>query len=338
MDMTTDSQPAFRRDAIDTPQSLDTPPPAGGGGVVDVSVLVVGYRSKDLLDGCLGSLYAHTSGVTMEVLFLDCSDDGSAELIADRFPQVTVVPNTENLGFGRGNNVLARHATGRYILLLNPDTELNDNAVGRLVAFADARPDGGAWGGMTVLPTGKIDPGCQQPPPGLGPTFQRLIGRTKHSLPKVSLETTEPCEVASLSGAFMMLRRDLWEELGGFDETFFMYSEETDLCYRVKKAGGKVLMTPDAKVVHLVGSGSADSPGRMLAMTRGTSHFNRKHFGWLYCVISNVMFWLISFIRYVAGWIGIPLTGRERAARLRRRHGVIVWTPWRWSRGWSDRR
>lgn len=302
---------------------------------IDVSVLIVGYGSKDLMDGCLRGLFAHTAGVAMEVLFLDCSNDGSVELIAERFPRVRLIPNTENLGFGRGNNVLAREARGEYVLLLNPDTLVEDNAVGRLVGFARSRPDGGVWGGLTVLPTGEIDPGCRQPAPGLRSTFLRLVGRAERANAPVALDSDAPVEVASPSGAFMMLRRETWEELGGFDESFFMYCEETDLCHRVRQAGRKVLLDPGARVVHLVGGGAAESPKRMMALTRGAAHFNRKHFGPLSCAADHTMRWLISFSRYAAGWLASPVIGAERGRKLRRRHADIVLHPGRWWRGWS---
>ncbi|MEM1109246.1 MAG: glycosyltransferase family 2 protein [Planctomycetota bacterium] len=301
---------------------------------VDVSVLIVGYGSKDLMDDCLRGLYEHTAGVEMEVLFLDCSDDGSVELIAERFPQVRLIPNTENLGFGRGNNVLAREARGEFVLLLNPDTLVEDNAVGRLVEFALSRPDGGVWGGLTVLPTGEIDPGCRQPAPGLRSTLLRLVGRAERANAPVTLESTEPIEVASPSGAFMMLRRETWDQLGGFDESFFMYCEETDLCYRVKQAGHKVLLDPKSRIVHLVGSGAAESPKRMLALTKGATHFNRKHFGRLFCAADHTLRWMISFTRYAAGWLALPVIGAERGRKLRQRHADIVFHPGSWSRGW----
>jgi N-acetylglucosaminyl-diphospho-decaprenol L-rhamnosyltransferase len=168
---------------------------------VDVSVLIVGYRSKDLLRGCLKGLFEHTADVAMEVLYVDCSGDGSVEMVRDAFPEVRVIDNQDNLGFARGNNLLARHAHGRFLLLLNPNTLIHDNAVGELVAFARSSPDGGAWGGVTMLADGRIDRGSQQSGPNLRYALFRLLGiktPTRGTLPD---DATEPVDVDVLCGA-----------------------------------------------------------------------------------------------------------------------------------------
>ncbi len=300
-----------------------------------VSVLIVGYKSKDLLADCLDGLLKHTAGVEMEVLYTDCSNDGSMAMVRDRYPAVRVIDNTENLGFGGGNNFLARHARGDYLLLLNPDTLVRDNAVGELVACAGDYPEGGAWGGITELPEGRIDPGCQQTGPGLRYSLAHLLGLGRIIAGGVRPDANQPAPVATLSGAFMMIRRDLWEQLGGFDETFFMYCEEMDLCYRIHQAGYRIIMTPRARIVHLVGSGSGQSAARMIALTKGAIHFNRKHYGKLYNATDITLRWLYSASRYTLGLIGQPLVGAKRAAELRARHRPIITRPGQWNKGWS---
>lgn len=303
---------------------------------VEISVLIVGYRSADLLRDCLSGLFAHTSGVAMEVLYVDCSNDGSVEMVRTEYPSVRVVDNRENLGFGRGNNLLARHARGEFLLLLNADTLIRDNAVGALLACARAHPECGAWGGVTVLPDGRIEPGSQQTGPGLRYDLLRLFGLSRLVRGGLPAGATEAGEVDVLCGAFMMVPRTVWEQLGGFDETFFLYCEEVDFCYRLQRAGYRILMTPRSRIVHLVGSGEAQSPGRMVALTRGAIHLERKHFGRLHNWGGIGLRWLYSLVRYLGGVLGPPLLGRERAARLRERHRDIVLRPWIWSRGWQD--
>jgi len=303
---------------------------------MDVSVLIVGYKSRDLLADCLRGLYEHTRGVAMEVLYVDCSDDGSCGLVRERFPQTRVIDNDENLGFGRGNNFLARHAQGRYLLLLNPDTLIEDNAVGKLVRFADATADAGAWGGMTMLPDGRVDPGSQQKRPGIRHSLFRLLGLNRLNRGGLTADASGPADVEVLCGAFMMVRRDVWERLGGFDESFFLYCEEVDLCYRLHLAGYRILMTPDSKIVHLVGSGDSKSGARMVALTKGSVHFERKHFGPAHNVIDLALRWLYSATRYVGGVLARPMIGAERSARLRDRNRPIVFGPGEWMRGWAD--
>lgn len=301
-----------------------------------VSVLIVGYRCRDFLADCLEGLLRNTSGVACEVLYVDCSGDGSVPMVREKFPAVRVVDNEENLGFGQGNNFLARHAKGKYVLLLNPDTLIRDNAVGELVAFAEANPQGGAWGGITRLEDGRMDPSCQQAAPGLRALLGSLLGIRRWGTGGVREGDQSGSEVPTLTGAFMLVRRSLWEWLGGFDETFFMYSEEVDLCYRIRRAGYRVLMTPDAEIVHLVGGGSRLSQERLLAMTRGAVHFNRKHFGPVRVWLDIVLRWLHSLSRWLLGVLGRPLVGQERAAALRRRHRPIVTSPGQWVKGWPS--
>lgn len=302
-----------------------------------ISVLIVGYNSKDLVMDCLEGLFKHTCGLNYEVLYVDCSNDGSVQAVRDRFPSVRVIDNDQNLGFGRGNNFLARHAKGDFLLLLNPDTLVQNNALGALYDFAQRTPDAGAWGGVSRLPNGKIDPGCQQLAPGLGSLVLLLLGLGKLALPRVESDDGMGIDVPSLSGAFMMMPRELWEQLDGFDESFFMYCEETDLCYRVRASGRRVLITPKASIVHLVGSGSAQSAKRMLALTRGGMHLSRKHFGALHVFAEAVIRWLYSFSRYVFGLVGQPVVGNARAKELRDRHLPIIAKPGAWLGGWTNK-
>jgi len=301
-----------------------------------VSILIVGYNTKELVADCLRTVYQHTQGVDFEVVFVDCSNDGSAEMLASDFSQVRVIDNTENLGFGRGNNFVARHARGTYLLLLNPDTLLRDNAIGELVALADAQPEAGAWGGVTELADGSIDPGSQQTGPGLRYAFFRMLGLRKLGTGGLPADATQPGDVGSLSGAFMMVRRDVWEQLGGFDESFFMYCEETDLCQSIRSAGYRVLMTPNARITHLVGGGAAENPKRMIAMCKGAMHLNRKHFGALHTLCEGMLRWTHSFTRYAAGVVLTPLKP-DKATRLRARHQPIVFHPRQWWGGWAAR-
>ena len=164
----------------------------------------------------------------------------------------------------------------------------------------------------------------------------KLVGFSSATIPDVEADDGSGIEVSSLTGAFMMLPRDLWKKLGGFDESFFMYCEETDLCLRVKQAGRRVLITTQSSIVHLVGSGSAQSAKRMLALTRGGMHLSRKHHGTMHVLTEAALRWLYSVSRYVLGVVGVPLIGGQRAAQLRSRHAPIVCKPGQWFFGWNQ--
>ena len=178
-----------------------------------VSVLIVGYRNLRHLDACIGGAIRAMDGLDGEILFIDCSNDGSAEFVRERFPSVRVLPHAGNLGFGRGNNHLAREARGDYVLLLNPDTVPRSDEIARLVRFADAHPAAGACGGRCVFPSGEHDLGSHQPMldvPGMVLTALGLARLRRGALP---LDASAPQRVEVISGAFMLVRRALWERL-----------------------------------------------------------------------------------------------------------------------------
>lgn len=304
----------------------------------EVSVIIVGYRSKALIVDCLQSIYAHTSDLSVEVIVIDNSDDGTVEAVRERFPQVQVIDNRRNLGFGPGNNLAAAHAGGRYLLFLNPDTLLLDDAIGKLTVFAKAHPEAGVWGGVCVLPDGKVDPGSCQVVPTVGEMALALVGLSSLRRKPIRRDEGFAGQVPVVSGAFMMVDAVLWREMGGFDESFKLYSEEVDLCRRVREKGRRVLMTGAARVRHLVGHGSVYSPSRTMAKTRGCMHYIRKHRRWPGQVTAAaVLIWIHALSRYVAGVALFPVLGQQRANTLRAAFGPIVLRPCAWWSGWSGR-
>jgi GT2 family glycosyltransferase len=306
--------------------------------MVDVSVLIVCYKSKDLIEACLEGVFANTSGVAFEVLLLDCSNDGTVPFVAERFPNVRIVPNDENLGFARGNNVLAGHARGRYLLLLNPDTIVRTNAIGELYATALRLPEAGAIGGRARRADGSRDPGCRQTVPSLPRLAFAAVGGAKLLNGAIPEDATEPGEAEALSGAFMMVRADVWNELRGFDDSYFMYAEELDLCYRMRRAGYPLLMTPAAEIVHLVGGGNATNPFRMLNIAKARMHFFRKHWPRSRALLGGLLLWAHGAIRYAGGTAAGALVGWERGRRLQLAYAPVVLTPSTWWQGFSDGR
>lgn len=244
-----------------------------------VSVLIVGYRNLRHLDACIGGALRALDGVDGEILFIDCSNDGSSEFVRERFPAVRVLPYAGNLGFGRGNNHLAREARGEYLLLLNPDTVPKSDEIARIVRFADAHPRAGACGGRCVFPSGAPDLGSHQPMLTVGGMLLASLGLASLRRGALPLDARAPQRVEVISGAFMLVRRALWEQLGGFDELFFMYTEEVDLCRRIADAGFELWADPSIVMIHDAGSGDPDNPKKRLQLLRGNATYFRKHCG-----------------------------------------------------------
>ena len=220
---------------------------------------MVNWNTRDMTLACLASVYRETVRTAFEIVLVDNgSRDGSAEAIARDFPQVRLIAEGANHGFARGNNIAAAAARGRRLLLLNTDTLVLDGAVDRLTDFADGAPDARIWGGRTVFADGSANPtscwnritawssfciatGLTMAAPGSRIFDPEGVARRLRDRPR---------RVDVVSGCFFLIDADLWRDLGGFDERFFMYGEEADLCARAAASGVRPLATPDAAIVH----------------------------------------------------------------------------------------
>lgn len=309
---------------------------AGTGEVPapEVSILIVGYHSERHIVDCIGSLERWVTGCRYEIVLID-NGGGSTEAVVRRlFPQVVIVPGEGNIGFGAGCNRAAAHARADKLLFLNPDTKLTDDAVSALLAFSIERPGAGAWGGRTASDTGVFDGGNLI----LLPSFSRLLaatlGLSRFFGPRIAFnEETVPREAEVLCGGFFMMERGIWDQLGGFDESFFLYSEEVDLFFRLRAAGFAAWVTPAARIVHDVGSGGAQSPSRIRYRTAGQMHFIRKYWSAPGVVASGAVIWLGAAMRYAAGLaLG---RGRGRFRALRDAYGPLVRDPGLWFFGYT---
>lgn len=259
--------------------------PARPGGQPDVSVLMVGYRTRAELATSLGSLYASTPDVDLEVVLVDnASGDGTAEWVAAAHPEVRLLALEENIGFGRAVNLAAEVAEGRYLLLLNPDTEVRPGAVAALLSFARANPRAGLVGGRTLTEDGRTEPSSCWGRPTMWSTFCFATGLSTafsgsprwnpESLPGWGRDDAR--EVGVITGCVLMASVDAWRALGGFDPRFFMYGEDTDLSLRAWAAGYRPMITPEAEVVHTIGASSAPTNRRVMIM-RGKVTLAEKH-------------------------------------------------------------
>jgi GT2 family glycosyltransferase len=243
-----------------------------------VSVVVVTLNALPLLERCLDSVRGY------ETIVVDHgSTDGTVDLVRERFPEARVIEQ-ENLGFGAGNNTGMRAASGDYFLLLNADAWVLDDAVEKLVAFAEQHPEAAVVGPKLRNPDGTLQRSVRGfPSPWRIATeylfLRKLAPRSRllNSFYGAGFDHESVRAAEFLGGACLLVRRDAYEAVGGFDEDFFLMSEEVDWCYRFRQAGWKVLFYPGADVVHVVTS-SAD-PAKFRHLVRGHLRFLLKHRG-----------------------------------------------------------
>jgi N-acetylglucosaminyl-diphospho-decaprenol L-rhamnosyltransferase len=252
--------------------------------VSKTSVVVVTYNAGGHVERCLESVV----GGPHDVIVVDnASTDGTKELVRERFPSVRLIELPENIGFGAANNAGMEAADGDYYLLLNSDAQPVGDGIDRLVAFAEATPGVGVAGPRLLSPDGRVQKSVR----GF-PTLWRLAteyfflrklapgSRLLNDFYGAGFNYRVRREAEFLMGAVLLLRREAVEEVGGFDPSFFMFSEEVDLCYRLRAAGWAVEFTPEAEFVHLGGASTVPAWDRMFReQLRGHLRFFAKHHG-----------------------------------------------------------
>ncbi len=255
---------------------------AGAEGAPDLSVAVVSYNTRDLLRACLASLHARQAEgeAHLEVIVADNgSSDGSVEMVRAEFPAVRLVETGGNVGFGRANNLALRDARGRHVCLLNSDAEALPGALAKTLAFLDAHPDVGLAGGQLLWPDGRPQTSWGDDPTLAGvwqeQTFWGAV-QTHLTFPRRERrDEVLPRDVDQISGAFMVIRRAAWRQVGGFDPAYFMYNEDVDLNVRLRRAGWRVVFLPDVSVRHHLG---ASSRADWRTRARMVSAYNRSRF------------------------------------------------------------
>jgi len=292
----------------------------------DLSILVISYNTRELTLACLESVFAQTRGA-FEVIVLDnASTDGSADAAVARFPQVRLIRSSSNYGFARGNNVAAEHATGRYLLLLNPDTVVLDGAIDKLLAFADAHAEAHIFGGRTLFADGTLNPAScwRRATPwssacialGLTSLFPRSKVFARESYGSWPRDTVR--EVDIISGCFFLIRRDTWNELRGFDPAFFMYGEEADLCLRARRRRYSCLVCPEATIIHYGGASERVRADKMVRLFNAKAQLVRRH-------------WRAAWVPFGLGMLGVWALTRLAAWRVLaviradRRDAYLTW-------------
>lgn len=296
-----------------------------------ISIIVVNWNVRDLLHGCLASIYAH-GGLppeAMRVIVVDnASADGSVEMVREHFPQVLLVDNKDNVGFGRANNQALPMCVGRYVLLLNPDTVVEPGAIASLVRQMDTQPDVSVIGCRLL----NGDRTLQRWTGGAYPRllnlmnhyffFDRLLPAAWRPMPLyLDRDVPHDIDVDWVSGACMVLRADA---LDGklFNTEYFMYGEDMELCHRLKQAGGRVVYSPKVSIIHYQGESMKKQEGDvLLSSLKGPRQFYRQMRGAqalkIYDAVTVAGFglrWLLYRVASVLG-LGSGMGGKARASR-----------------------
>jgi GT2 family glycosyltransferase len=315
---------------------------AGAGERAVVSILVVSFNTRAMTLDCLASVIAETTVPYEIVVFDNASQDGSAAAIATAFPpadfpRIRLIASAENLGFAKGNNLAAREAKGALILLLNPDTLVLDRAVDRLVAFAERTPAAGIWGGRTLHGDRTLNPSSVFGALTLWSLFCRASGlalilkRSAFFNPEEmgAWDRSDEREVDVVQGSFFLIRRELWERLGGLDPVFLMYGEEQDLCLRARGLGARPRMTPEATIVHYHGASSRRADREIMTLKARVTLVRRHLPPWQQPMALFLLgFWPWS--RMVSGDVLARLSGRPGFSEAARMWGEV----WRARADW----
>jgi len=264
----------------------------------DITIIIVNYNVKAFLEQCLMAIEKARHSLTIEIFVVDnASVDGSQSMVKRKFPSVYLIENHKNFGFSKANNQALRMAKGRYVFILNPDTLIQEDTLVALKNFLDNHSEAGAVGCKLINPDGSFQINSRRSMPTPWVAFTRIIGLSR-MFPKsrifgrYNLTYRSPdveSEIDVLSGSLMFIRRDVLDKVGHFDENFFMYGEDIDLCYRIKQEGWKIFYTPATKAIHYKGESTKKSDLSFVSnFYSAMLKFAHKHFRGRYSVFLQV--------------------------------------------------
>lgn len=278
-----------------------------------VSVVIVSWNVKTFLVDCIESIIKYPSLFDDEIIVVDnASTDGTVEAVIERFPEVRLIANTDNTGFAQANNQGAAVARGEYLFIVNPDTLLLPNTLNELVKFMDCNPDI-AICGPHVLNEDRTTQRSVRGLPTWGMAFSRHTPLGTLGLFRKSLRTWrcrdfnyhQQADVEQLIGAALLVRRNIFERVCGFDERFFMYYEEVDLCKRIKEEGGRIVYNPSAELIHLGGQSSKQIQARKrFMMLNSLVLYLQKHTPGFQSRVLSGLFKAGVLLQYLFEWIG----------------------------------
>ena len=266
---------------------------------MDLSVVIVNYQTFELTRNTINSIFEYSYPFSYEILVVDnASSDDSLSRLQDYFKdKVTFIASKENNGFAAGNNQALRVAKGKYVLLLNSDTIVWENTLENIYRYMEKHTDVGASGCRVLLENGDLDKACKRSFPNVKNSFFRLFHIPTNSKDDNynldDLPDDEIYEIDCLTGAFMFMRAEALNEAGLLDETFFMYGEDIDLCYRIKKAGWKIIYYGESKITHLKGASSKKQKNKLIyEFYRAMYIYYKKHH-------ANESYFLVNIVVYI---------------------------------------
>lgn len=305
-----------------------------GAGAAEVTVIMVSYNTRELTLKAIETLLRNAGDVLFKLVVWDnASADGSADAVAERFPEIELIRSAENVGFAMANNIVAEAAETEWLLLLNPDTETHPAAVENLLAFARANPQAGIVGGRTVFPDGSLNiASCwsKMTPwslfcsaTGLTSVFPRSAFFNPEAMGNWQRDTVR--EVDIVVGCFFLIRTQLWRELDGFSPRYFMYGEEADMCLRAAQRGYKPMITPDAQIMHLVGAATSKREDKLRRLLKAKVTLVRDH-------------WSPAMAPIGVGLLLMGAGARRVATGLRAKAGKSEGREETWKSVWENRK
>jgi GT2 family glycosyltransferase len=275
---------------------------------MDLSIIIVNWNVKDLLQKCLQSIYEKTQGIEFEIFVVDnASNDNSAQMVLKEFPQVTLIASNINLGFAKANNLALEQASGKYVLFMNPDMELIENSFPELIELMDKDSKIALSTCQLIYPDGSRQNNVKNNP---GPCDQLLILLKLHHFfqPKClkrylakNFDYFKEQEVKQIMGAFIFTNGEIFKQMGGWDADYFLWWEDLDLCKRMQDAGYKIIYTPVTKVIHYEAKGFEQQPSleKQKRFNRGMRIYFKKH-GSLF---AYGLIYLLSFLSLILAYL-----------------------------------
>lgn len=301
---------------------------------IALSIIIVNWNTREHLRACLHSIFTYPPSEPFEVWVVDnASSDGSVQMVREEFPQVRLIANEQNVGYGRANNQALRQARGELALILNSDIEATPNALQSLIDFMRQHPDAHAAGGQLILPDGSIQPSCSErltlwavfcEQSLLGKAFPRSRLFGGYTLTWWSYDSVR--EVEQVVGACLMLRRQPDGSFPLFDERYFMYAEDTELCHRIRQSGGRIYYVPHAKFKHHLGASSEQETVRtemVKAYNRSRLLFFREVYGKWSVPVYRLLIAMGALLRMML-WMGAWLLAKPGRSHAER-HVAMFW-------------
>lgn len=299
---------------------------------MDLSIIIINWNTRDMLRDCLDSVLDGRKPEKTEIFVVDnASTDGSQELVKQRFPEVQLIENKENLGFALANNIAIERARGRYVLLLNSDTLVHGTVLRNCFDYMESRPEAGAMGCRVLNTDGSLQHSTSQFPT-LAHLFVQTLGLEKIPALKafrtyrmLDWDRNNQAKVETVSGCFMFMRRSCLEQVGLLDTDFFFFGEETDWCFRARSAGWSIDFAPVGEITHFGGGSSASlNYRRDLMLTQATVRLHLKHGGLLKACFVFVLLLLFNSSRAIL-WAARALISKSTSATGRSNHfrGVV---------------